>query len=569
MNQIIERILSKKVYCFLLILSAVIIIYSIGLTSYLFADDFMFIEKAKNTDWSNWQSIVHSWVFTARDSGLWWVPKDTVAQFLRPLIAFSFAIDYSLWGMNPFGFHLLNLLVHIFTSIIVFFIIDFISQNRRVSLLGSLLFTIHPCQAEAVFWVSGRCDLICGFFYFTSFFCFIKYRQADKKIWLIGSLITFILSLSAKEMTITLPLVMIIYDMALNKEKHLKTYIPFFGLLVVYLLIRFAVFGNVCKMPDTYFYSLAQPEFIYCLIRNLFSYLTGLVLGLSPMIVIPFLGKPKIVLYLIFLIVLLLILLIFRSLKGRRDFRFSYLWILISLLPVLIILPFERYLYIPSLGFSIIAALFILKITSSPGFKKVGIGLLIILLIGYSSFNIIKGARYKLGSSTVEKVVKDVKKYYPTLPDNSHLYFINLSPLACLSTSQGFRLEYNNPTISAYVLTMSPNFGPGCDSYLKVINKHILLIGLNKGSFLDNPVAQFFLLGRSFTKGEKIEWDGFNATMTKMDNLWPTEILFEFKEEIASPDSYFFEFKDWRVYPLFKKKVMSTGSEHKAIIKGE
>ena len=72
--------------------------------------------------------------------------------FYRPITTTSFALDYSLWGTNPFGYHLTNLLLHILNVILIYFLINRLG-GRGLAFLAALFFAAHPIHTESVSWI--------------------------------------------------------------------------------------------------------------------------------------------------------------------------------------------------------------------------------------------------------------------------------------------------------------------------------------------------------------------------------------------------------------------------------
>src|SRR3989304_7572397 len=68
----------------------------------------------------------------------------------RPLVTFSFAIDYSLFGLKPFGYHLTQIFLHILNTILVFYIAHLIFKNNLVSIFSGAIFAFHPIHTEAI-----------------------------------------------------------------------------------------------------------------------------------------------------------------------------------------------------------------------------------------------------------------------------------------------------------------------------------------------------------------------------------------------------------------------------------
>ena len=147
----------------------------------------------------------------------------------HPLAWLTLGIDYVLWGMNPAGYHLTNLVLHILNAIFFYFLIlAFLRRNGLVDLslnntgarlsaiIGTLFFAIHPLRVETVAWVSTRGDVLCGFFYLITIIAYVqmsgKKSTIDRRKWFLLSVLFYIFSLLSRAWGITLPLVLLILD---------------------------------------------------------------------------------------------------------------------------------------------------------------------------------------------------------------------------------------------------------------------------------------------------------------------------------------------------------------------
>lgn len=134
--------------------------------------------------------------------------KASGGLYYRPLSYLTFLIDKSVFGLNAFSLHAENVIVHLANTLLVFFIIQRLLKfeeskpSPKAAFIGSLLFGLHPLVTESVNWISGRTDLIMGFFLLISVFCLIQYRISDKKylIWLAA--FSFLCALLSKESAI-------------------------------------------------------------------------------------------------------------------------------------------------------------------------------------------------------------------------------------------------------------------------------------------------------------------------------------------------------------------------------
>lgn len=130
----------------------------------------------------------------------------------RPLRTASYALDYSLFGLNPTGFRAVNIALHLLNGTLVFFLFRALLREPRPALLAAILFVVHPIQTESVAYISGRRDLLFTLFYLAGFACYVRYRQSDRLRYLLLAGLSYLLSLLSKEMAISLPLLCVAYD---------------------------------------------------------------------------------------------------------------------------------------------------------------------------------------------------------------------------------------------------------------------------------------------------------------------------------------------------------------------
>ena len=85
-------------------------------------------------------------------------------NFYRPLQVASYVVDYSLWGLNPAGYHLTNILLHVGVAIALFYFLNLLFGSQKISLAASLLYAVHPAHTQAVSYILGRADILCALF---------------------------------------------------------------------------------------------------------------------------------------------------------------------------------------------------------------------------------------------------------------------------------------------------------------------------------------------------------------------------------------------------------------------
>ena len=86
----------------------------------------------------------------------------------RPIISSINLIEYSLWGINPFGYHFINGLIHTVNSVLIYRLSLILLKNNNVALLSALIFIFHPILGHSIFWISGRTDMLALSFYLLS-----------------------------------------------------------------------------------------------------------------------------------------------------------------------------------------------------------------------------------------------------------------------------------------------------------------------------------------------------------------------------------------------------------------
>ncbi len=165
----------------------------------------------------------------------------------HPLTYLSYMIEYALFGAAPWVYHLTNVLLHIASSILVYFLVVRWIRFPAAALGGAILFSLHPLRAESVAWVAERKDCLSTFFFLVSVLAYVRYRDTQSARWYWWSLGGFVLALLAKVMAITLPAVLVLVLLARRECRWstLRPILPFGVLSIV-----FAVMGVLAQSQD-------------------------------------------------------------------------------------------------------------------------------------------------------------------------------------------------------------------------------------------------------------------------------------------------------------------------------
>ncbi len=271
----------------------------------------------------------------------------------HPLTLLSYGLEYQFFQLNPSAYHTTNLILHLFNSLIVFWLIIMLRGGILTSLVVALLFGIHPLHVESVAWISERKDVLYSFFFLGSMISYLSYRKTPKVDYYYISLFLFVLSLLSKSMAVTLPLVLFLCDYLQNRKidkKSLIEKIPF-----LFIAFIFGIIALFAQGPSGTVSQKTSPSFIenILIVSNLFvSYLSKLILPIKLSALYSPLNEvrsPWHYIYLSFIVGFLIGGIILG--KYNKKITFGTLLFFITILPVLPLrIVADRYTYIPFLG---------------------------------------------------------------------------------------------------------------------------------------------------------------------------------------------------------------------------
>ncbi len=298
-----------------------------------------------------------------------------VAKFFRPISSLSYSLDYAIWGLNPFGFQLTNLLLNAFVAILVVTVMCQLSSGDLLfAWLSGLIFALHPILIESVPATDRRHDLIAAVFLLLSLWFFLKNSKFSmhRKWSIFLSLIFYILALGGKEIAVILPAIIFCHVLIFSKESawrgkfisSLKILSPFIVITSAYLAWRTVVLGGLggYARTDPWEYADISHYFI-----NLFhNYFIDLLYPSDPWGVLDCLYANWWTLVIVSFFTLYLGLYLVGALSGQDSSHrrksgkllcFLASWILAPLLLFMVTLTFaHRSMYIPVIPFSALLA---------------------------------------------------------------------------------------------------------------------------------------------------------------------------------------------------------------------
>lgn len=175
---------------------------------------------------------------------LWAMFTQPTAKLYCPLTWLSFAIDYQIWGRDPFGYHLTNLLLHVANSLLVLVLVRKVLRGRftyalTTALLTATVFGIHPLHVESVAWATERKDVLFVLFYLLGLISYIRWLDRRKLADYGICFGLFVASVLSKSTAVTFPAVLLLIDYFLAKRKAWGEKVPFFAVSLIISGITF------------------------------------------------------------------------------------------------------------------------------------------------------------------------------------------------------------------------------------------------------------------------------------------------------------------------------------------
>lgn len=319
------------------------------------------------------------WAFTTLEPCNW-----------HPLTWLSHLADAQLYGMNPRGHYLTNLIIHAVDAVLLFLLLLRLTAGRWQSLVVAALFALHPLHVESVAWVAERKDVLSAFFWFLTLYLYSRYVEQRTTRSYLATLVSFVLGLMSKPMLVTLPVVMLLLDFwPLNRRmardntaieprggnerlqdpgSRLRWLMP-----LVREKIPFFVFTLLSSLITIYaqqkggaINSLNAISLGLRIENSSLSYLKYLIKTLWPVdlaIIYPFPVSIPLWQVLGSLVVLLLVSITTILVAQRHPYLpVGWFWFLVTLLPVIGLVQVgeqamaDRYTYLPIIGLFIMAA---------------------------------------------------------------------------------------------------------------------------------------------------------------------------------------------------------------------
>ena len=185
-------------------------------------------------------------------SGLWqiWFAPSAIAEEAHywPLVYTTFWLEHKLWGFDPTGYHIVNVLLHLANTLLLWHLL------RRLAVPGAWMvaavFAVHPLHVESVAWVIERKDVLSGLFYLAAVLAWMRFVEQPSRGRYVWSLTLYAAGLLSKSIVVTLPVALLIWHWWKQGRVTLKDLLR---------LVPFGVVGLVITVGDLSFYQSVEP----------------------------------------------------------------------------------------------------------------------------------------------------------------------------------------------------------------------------------------------------------------------------------------------------------------------
>jgi hypothetical protein len=389
----------------------------------------------------------------------------------RPVCDLSVMLDYFLWHKNAWGYHLTNLLLHIFDTILVFIFCKILFKKYALlnnvfeaSLLTALLFFIYPNHSEAVFWILGRSASL-GVLFFL--FSLIFYLKREEKKYFLLSIIFAIIAWLTYESTWILPLVFLMFsiiDVKLKFSYSKKEFIKILLLVFCFFLYIAARFFFIHQVAGEY----EAAGFLHFDLQNLSIHFFKLMMRSW----LPSSYNP-VILIAVFICILSALLFLFFKIKNKYQRVFFQLLIIVWLISLLLCASLgmdtkgteaERFLYLPSIFICILIVFLLNKIVNEKA-RQLMVSAIFITSIFFLYCNALS---YRFAGNITKTTINEINKlsgkknlYIHCLPKQNHGALIFRAGFF-----EAIKWMKNAGTVdSVFIVSQQINEQPFCNDY--------------------------------------------------------------------------------------------------------
>jgi protein O-mannosyl-transferase len=345
------------------------------------------------TNWDDENYVINNALLKGPDwSGIF---SSIISSNYHPITILSLAINYAMTGLDPSSYLMMNLLLHLLNTGLVFYFVWTVFGNRVwVAAFTALIFGIHPMHVESVAWVSERKDLLYTLFFLLSLLQYWKFLISGKNIRLVFAFILFALSILSKPAAIILPFVLFLLDYWYGRKYSMKLVIEKIPFLLVSIILAIVTVNIQSKtaMTGLETYPLWSRFFFANYVSMIYIVRFFVPYPLSAFHPFPPIDNLGLAMYLSPLFMLALTVFVWIK-RSNKLLMFGFLFYIINLLLVMQIVSVgmtivsERYTYMPYIGIALVVGIWLDKYRKgfTGNFVWLGAGI-VVLIFGFITF---------------------------------------------------------------------------------------------------------------------------------------------------------------------------------------
>lgn len=478
-----------------------------------FIDDYVYIERVQEFDAQTLRQVFTRAALDETASSTWWVPTGQL-PFYRPAMQLSIALDCAVWGLRPFGFHLTNVLLHLSCALLAWQIASLWLDPRRGAVLAAVVLAMHPMHSEAVFWISGRFDLLVSAALMLGVVQYLRAMEAQGSnrhraagFHLLGALSWFGVGLLCKETAVLFPVAVLSLDVLTRRgaprawRRRIIAGASFFVIGALYFAWRVKLFGALIgKLPAPYgidrssIGSAASDIF-----ANVCAYMLDIALAVpvDAFFFSPFVRQQTWIYVPLVLVAAIVCAVACRLAWSSRAFRMGAGWALLFTAPTLLAMPGERNLYLAMFGIALIAGAAAERLLATTRHAKRNRTLLVAILAVWVSALGVEQVMWNSVVGASEKSYRQIQEALPNPPSGSRIYIVSAAPFHSVGLGQAIRMKYGRDDLDGCVLSLAPRIFGGEADEVTLASPATLRIERANGTFFQSIPERFHLFGSS------------------------------------------------------------------------
>ncbi|HOY32034.1 MAG TPA: glycosyltransferase family 39 protein [Bacteroidales bacterium] len=390
----------------------------------------------KFTNWDDNDYITDNpYIKSLTPENIRFIFTEPMALNYHPLTMLSLALNYRLSGLEPFSYFLVNILLHLFNTLLIFYLAFLLLGRKMVpALFIAAIFAVHPMHVESVAWISERKDVLYSLFFLSGLIIWMFFIGRRRWYWYLAALLLSVLAGLSKPSAVVFPLVLFIIDY-LNKRKFNSRLIleklPF---LVVSILFGIATLhAQVGKsVVDIRHYNLIQ-QFLFAS-YGFFAYIYKLFfpVGLSALHPVPVFNTSLDLPWLYFAAPVINIVIVGIVIYSMRKTRMLIFGLMFYFLNIMLTLQFvqvgsaviaERYTYISYFGL-LMGLAFLLNLAAEKYKKwRKGVYALMILFFAVMAIGAMQRVSVWKNSGTLwSDVISEYPESYTAYNNRGYFY---------------------------------------------------------------------------------------------------------------------------------------------------